>query len=352
MHVGSTVVKERASRIGNQTNATVFLLLPHSDFDFIIDGVKYVLASSNSEKQMRYEWQMDGPLDKLIHRKQMEIAVENEEQLNALRANYTTTLSLRTVCDPIYHEEICHCLVPNTSVTGLLFHTNPTRIEYDGRPMQEADWLRLLVALRCKQDNIQRLKFGGSEIPFYTIPTMLWQFRRLTHLQLACIDGFQWTAQHWQVMSTALCGIPQLVSLTMTWSPGNMRHHASNDVLVAALATTAPSLKEYIQNCQCLDSTRVSRRVPTQPMLSIAALAALIRSTSLEKLEYSRVPFHSLAEASTVQESMKCTSLIEISLPYTHIDGKSACFILQGIMVSRTLWNSNTYSIEICRISH
>ena len=281
---------------------------------------------------MRFEWQLDGPLDKLIHRKQMEIAVENEEQLDSLRANCTKTLTLRAVSEPVYHEEICHCLFPNTSVTGLLFQTDPKRIEYDGRQMQEVDWLRLLVALRCKQEDIHRLKFAGREIPFFTMPTMLWQFRSLTHLQLESIDGFQWTEQHWCVMSTALCGLPQLASFAMTLSPDNMKNHASNDVLVTTLAATVPSLKEYIQSGP--SRNKVSCRVPTQPMLSIAALTKLIQSPSLEKLEYSRVPFYSLAQASVLPASMQCTNIIELSLPCTRIDGETACFILEGIMVS------------------
>lgn len=284
-----------------------------------------------------FEHTVEGRLDDHRHRKQKAIEI-SDLQLHELRENSTHTLTVMAGSHEKFFENIGDRLTQNTSVTDLVFKTGVT-CEYDSKSqIRPSDWVSLFSAFRSSSRQIESLKLLGCDVPFYTIPTMLWQFRDLTNLQLAKVSGFQWTEKHWQLLSAALRNHPQLVSFKMAFAGNDIRNHAPNDTLADTLAATVPTLKEYVQQGCCTKSVRADSQAP---MLRMESVVALIQSTNMEKMTYSHSRILSANSDLALWEALKSTNLVQLSLPLNEIDGPLASQIFRGLQVQMHLYNGH-----------
>jgi len=304
---------------------------PTNSFGIAVDGGLFYHNAINVFEIMFDQLVVEEPLDEMLHRKQKAIGL-SDLQLHELRENSTHTLTVMAGSDENFYSSISDQLTQNSSVTNLVFKSGATGESDSKSQIQPGDWVSLFAAFRSSSKQITSLKLLGCDIPFYTIPTMLWQFRNLTHLQLEENCGFRWTEKHWQLLSAALRNHPNLVSFNMALSDNDLQIHAPNDTLVATLAATVPTLKEYIQKGCCTKAARADSQAPTIRMESVVTL---IRSTSLDKVACSHLRILSTNSPLALSEALKSTNLVQLSLPCNDIDGPLASRIFQGLQVSR-----------------
>jgi len=273
-----------------------------------------------------FETQPEGPFDALL---------EKELQLKNLRTDSLPTLVLRAVSDTVHCEAVSHLLYQNTSVSGLVFKTDDKRSSCGESRLLEGEWLHLISVFQEK-NQINRLSFVGADIPFFVIPTTLWQFRNLTYLKLKKTSGFEWDEEKWNVLSAAIHGHPCLKSFTMEFSGPACEEllfeHSPNDALTEALATSVPTLKEYTQIGLHKNSIYPEMQAPM--LSSMASIVSLISSDSLQKLVYRHSGFLSMKQAFALPKALETSHLLQLSLRCNGIDGPTACLIIQGIRVS------------------
>jgi hypothetical protein len=130
-----------------------------------------------------------------------------EQLLLQIRENAIDTLDLGEF-DSSNISDLIHALHFNDSI----HHIQLGRSSCEER-MGPADWVLILGAFQLRHlgQQVITLTVDSTKIPFFVIPTALWQFRNLEKFTITGDDVVQsWDKREWEVLGDALRQHPTL----------------------------------------------------------------------------------------------------------------------------------------------